>query len=65
MIPNGFLASGVVCVIARYFDRPAIGKEMEVMSRSLVTKTHALIAARVDARKMVFLSRRSLLGHRA
>jgi hypothetical protein len=65
MIPNGFLAAGVVWVIARYFDRPAIGKEMEVMSRSLVTKTHALIAAHIDARKMILMSRRGLLGHRA
>ena len=65
MITNGFLALGVGCVITRYFDRSAIGKEMEVMGRPLVTKTHALIATGVYARKMVFLTRRSLLGHRA
>ena len=65
MITNGFLTNGVGCVITRYLDRSSVNKKVEVMGRPLVTKTHALIATCVYACKMVFLTRRSLLGHRA
>ena len=64
MITNGLLAIGVCGVITRYFDRTPIGKEMEVMAHLFVTKAHALIATGVYTRKMIFLTRRSLLGHR-
>ena len=34
-----------------------------MMSRFLVTKSHALVATGVDAGKIVFLTRRRLLGY--
>ena len=65
MITNGFLAIGVRRVITRYFDRSPVGKQMEVVGRLFVAKTHALIATDIYARKMIFRVGRSLLSNYA
>jgi hypothetical protein len=46
-----------------YLDSTTVSQEMEMMSRFLVTKSHALVATGVDVGKIVFLTRRRLLGY--
>jgi thioredoxin reductase len=45
-----------------YLDSATVSQKMEMMSCFLVTKTHALIATGVSARKIAF-TRRRLLGY--
>jgi hypothetical protein len=63
MLADSVLASRIGELVALYLDSAAISQEMEMMSRFLVTKTHTLIATGVYARKIVFLTRRRLLGN--
>jgi hypothetical protein len=63
MLADSLLASRIGGLVALYLDSAAIGQEMEMMSRFLVTKAHTLIATGVYAGKIVFLTRRRLLGY--
>jgi hypothetical protein len=63
MPTDNLLASFIGGLVALYLDSATVSQEMEMMSRFLVTKTHALIATGAYARKVVFLTRRSLLGY--
>ena len=61
MLTDSLPASRIGGLVALYLDSAAVGQEMEMMSRFLVTKTHTLIATGVYARKIVFLTRSRLL----
>ena len=63
MLADSLLASRIGGLVALYLDSAAVGQEMEMMSRLLVTKAHTLIATGVYAGKIVFLTRRRLLGY--
>lgn len=62
MLTDSVPAGGIRGLVALDLDGAAVRQKPKMMSRLLMTETHPLIAARVDARKMVFRSRRSLLG---
>ena len=61
MLADSLLASRISGLVALNLDSTAVSREMEMMSRFLVTETHPLIATGVDARKIVLLTRRRLL----
>jgi hypothetical protein len=63
MLTDSLLASCIRGLVALYLDSTTVSQEVEMMSRFLVTETHSLIAAGVHARKIVFLTRRRLLGY--
>ena len=65
MLTDSLLASCIGGLVTLYLDSTTVSQEMEMMSRFLVTKSHALVATGVDAGKIVFLTRRRLLGYRA
>ena len=61
MLADSLLASCIGGLVALNLDHTALGQEMEMMSRFLVTETHPLIATGVHARKIVLFTRRRLL----
>ena len=63
MLTDSLLASCIGGLVALYLDSTTVSQEMEMMSRFLVTETHPLIATGVHSGKIVFLTRRSLLGY--
>jgi hypothetical protein len=63
MLADSLLASPIGGLVALYLDSAAVGQEMEMMSRFLVTKAHTLIATGVYAAKIVLFTRRRLLGY--
>jgi hypothetical protein len=65
MLTDSLLTSCIRRLVALYLDSTTLSQEMEMMSRFLVTEAHPLIATGVYARKVVFLTRRSLLGYGA
>src|SRR6202162_3987749 len=62
MLTDSLLGSCIGGLVALYLDSATVSQKMEMMSRFLVTKTHALITTGAYARKMVLLTRRRLLG---
>ena len=65
MLTDSLLASRIGGLVTLYLDSATVSQKMEMMGRLLVTKSHALVATGVDAGKIVFLTRRRLLGYRA
>jgi hypothetical protein len=63
MLTDSLLGGYIGGLVALYLDSATVSQKMEMMSRFLVTKTHALIATGVHARKMVSRVWRSLLGN--
>jgi hypothetical protein len=63
MLADSLLARRIGGPVSFYLDCAAVSQEMEMMGRLLVTKTHALVATGVYARKMVFRVGRSLLSN--
>jgi hypothetical protein len=63
MLTDSLLASRIGGLVALYLDSTAVSKEMEMVGRFFVTKTHTLIATGVYAHKMVLRIGRSLLGN--
>jgi hypothetical protein len=53
MLTDSLLGSCIGGLVALYLDSATVSQKMEMMSCFLVTKTHALIATGVYARKMV------------
>jgi hypothetical protein len=62
MPTDGLLASCIGGLVALYLDSTAVSQKTEMMSCFLVTKAHALIATGIYAGKIVFVTRRRLLG---
>jgi hypothetical protein len=56
MLTDSLLASCIGGLVTLYLDSTTVSQEMEMMSRFLVTKSHALVATGVDAGKIVFLT---------
>src|SRR5260370_18095540 len=63
MLGDSLLARRIGGPVSFYLDCAAVSQEMEMMGRLLVTKTHALVATGVYARKMVFRVGNSLLSN--
>jgi uncharacterized membrane protein len=63
MLTDCLLGSCIGGLVALYLDSATGSQKMEMMSCFLVTKTHASIATGVYARKIVFVTRRRLLGY--
>jgi hypothetical protein len=63
MLTDSLLGSCIGGLVALYLDSATVSQKMEMMSCFLVTKTHALIATGVYAHKIVFVTRRRLLGY--
>ena len=62
VLTDSLLASCIGGLVALYLDGATVSQKMEMMSCFLATKTHALIATGVYARKTVSVTRRRLLG---
>jgi len=62
MLTDSLLASCIGGLVALYLDSTAVSQEMEIMSRQLVTKTHAFVTAYVQVFIVISSSRRWLLA---